>query len=179
MGRPFTPGGIIPHAMLTLRPAAPADVPVILSMIRELATYEREPDAVIATEEALLRDGFGPRPLFEVTIAEWSGEPVGFAFWFLTYSTWRGQPTLYLEDLFVRPAARGRGIGKALMRHLARTAIDRGCGRFVWQVLDWNAPSLAFYESLGADVVREWLTCRLEGPALAALATTGPTDVAT
>jgi GNAT superfamily N-acetyltransferase len=165
--------------MITLRPAAPADVPVILSMIRELATYEREPGAVIATEEALLRDGFGPRPLFEVTIAEWSGQPVGFAFWFLTYSTWRGQPTLYLEDLFVRPAARGRGIGKALMRHLAGTAIDRGCGRFVWQVLDWNAPSLAFYESLGANVVREWLTCRLEGPALAALARAGPAHAAT
>jgi GNAT superfamily N-acetyltransferase len=161
---------MIRHAMLTLRPATPADVPLVLSMIRELAAYEREPDAVIATEAALLRDGFGPRPLFEVTLAEWSGEPAGFAFWFLTYSTWRGQPTLYLEDLFVRPEARGRGIGKACMQHLARVAVERGCGRFVWQVLDWNAPSIAFYESLGANVVREWLTCRLEGSNLTALA---------
>lgn len=95
---------------------------------------------------------------------------MGFAFWFLTYSTWRGQPTLYLEDLFVRLGARGHGIGKRFMQHLARVAVERGCGRFVWQVLDWNAPSIAFYESLGAKVLREWLTCRVEGPALAALA---------
>lgn len=156
--------------MLALRPATSADVPLVLSLIRELAEYEREPDAVIATEEALLRDGFGPRRLFEVTVAEWSGEPVGFAFWFLTYSTWRAQPTLWLEDLYVRPSARGRGIGRAFMRHLARAAVERGCGRFVWQVLDWNAPSIAFYESLGAKVLREWLTCRLEGEALRALA---------
>jgi len=162
--------------MLTLRPATPADVPLVLSMIRELAAYERESDAVIATEEALLRDGFGPRPLFEVTIAEWSDEPVGFALWFLAYSTWRAQPTLYLEDLFVRPFARGRGVGRALMQHLARVAVERGCGRFAWQVLDWNAPSIAFYESLGAKVLREWLTCRVEGPALAALATAGVAD---
>jgi len=105
-----------------------------------------------------------------VTIAEWSGEPVGFAFWFLAYSTWRGQPTLYLEDLFVRPEARGRGIGKEMMRHLAGTALDLGCGRFVWQVLDWNTPSIEFYESLGGQVVREWLTCRIDGDALQALA---------
>ena len=156
--------------MLHLRPATRADVPLILALIRELATYERDPDAVVATEEALLRDGFGERPLFQVTIAEWSGEPVGFAFWFLAYSTWRAQPTLYLEDLFVRPEARGRGIGKEMMRFLARTALDTGCGRFVWQVLDWNAPSIEFYESLGAKVVREWLTCRVDGPALQALA---------
>ena len=156
--------------MLTLRPAVRADVPLILSLIRELATYERAPDAVVATEEDLLRDGFGERPLFEVTIGEWAGEPVAFAFWFLAYSTWRGRPTLYLEDLFVRPQARGRGIGKAMMRFLAATALARNCGRFVWQVLDWNAPSIAFYESMGAEVVREWLTCRLEGQALLALA---------
>jgi GNAT superfamily N-acetyltransferase len=156
--------------VLHLRPATRADVPLILALIRELATYERDPDAVVATEEALLRDGFGERPLFRVTIAEWSGEPVGFAFWFLAYSTWRGQPTLYLEDLFVRPEARGRGIGKEMMRHLAGTALDLGCGRFVWQVLDWNTPSIEFYESLGAQVVREWLTCRVDGDALQALA---------
>ena len=156
--------------MLHLRPATRADVPLILALIRELATYERDPDAVVATEEALLRDGFGERPLFQVTIAEWSNEPVGFAFWFLAYSTWRGQPTLYLEDLFVRPEARGRGIGKEMMRHLAGTALDLGCGRFVWQVLDWNTPSIEFYESLGGQVVREWLTCRVDGDALQALA---------
>lgn len=156
--------------VLRLRPAVRADVPLILSLIRELATYERAPDAVVATEASLERDGFGDRPLFQATIAEWSGEPVGFAFWFFAYSTWRGQPTLYLEDLFVRPAARGRGIGKEMMRFLARTALDTGCGRFVWQVLDWNEPSIQFYESLGAEVVREWLTCRIDGEALRALA---------
>lgn len=156
--------------MLHLRPATRDDVPLILALIRELATYERDLEAVVATEEALLRDGFGERPLFQVTIAEWSNEPVGFAFWFLAYSTWRAQPTLYLEDLFVRPEARGRGIGKEMMRFLARTALQMGCGRFIWQVLDWNTPSIAFYESLGAKVVREWLTCRIDGPALQALA---------
>ncbi len=156
--------------MLHLRPATRDDVPLILSLIRELATYERDPQAVVATEEALLRDGFGEHPLFRVTIAEWSGTPVGFAFWFFAYSTWRGQPTLYLEDLFVRPGARGQGIGKEMMRFLARTALDTGCGRFVWQVLDWNTPSIEFYGSLGAQVVREWLTCRLEGDALRSLA---------
>jgi GNAT superfamily N-acetyltransferase len=156
--------------VLHLRPATRDDVPLILALIRELATYERDLEAVVATEEALLRDGFGERPLFQVTIAEWSNEPVGFAFWFLAYSTWRAQPTLYLEDLFVRPEARGRGIGKEMMRFLARTALEMGCGRFIWQVLDWNTPSIAFYESLGAKVVREWLTCRIDGPALQALA---------
>jgi len=156
--------------VLALRPAVRADVPLILALIRELATYERDPDSVAATEEGLLRDGFGERPLFQVTMAEWSGTPVGFALWFFAYSTWRGQPTLYLEDLFVRPEARGRGIGKEMMRYLARTALDSGCGRFVWQVLDWNTPSVEFYESLGAKVVREWLTCRLDGEALQALA---------
>ncbi|HTS80559.1 MAG TPA: GNAT family N-acetyltransferase [Myxococcaceae bacterium] len=156
--------------MLRLRAAVRSDVPLILSFIRELATYERDADAVVATEESLLRDGFGQRPFFQATIAEWSGDPVGFAFWFYAYSTWRAQPTLYLEDLFVRPEARGRGIGKEMMRFLARTALDTGCGRFVWQVLDWNEPSIRFYESLGAQVVREWLTCRIDGDALRALA---------
>jgi GNAT superfamily N-acetyltransferase len=156
--------------VLHLRPATRADVPLILSLIRELATYERDPDSVVATEEGLLRDGFGERPLFQATIAEWSGTPVGFAFWFFAYSTWRGQPTLYLEDLFVRPDARGRGIGKEMMRYLARTALDTGCGRFVWQVLDWNEPSIRFYESLGGKIVKEWLTVRLDGEELRRLA---------
>lgn len=156
--------------MLRLRPAVRTDVPLILSLIKELATYERDLGAVVATEAALERDGFGERPLFQVTIAEWSGEAVGFALWFFAYSTWRGQPTLYLEDLFVRPEARGRGIGKEMMRFLARTALDTGCGRFVWQVLDWNTPSIEFYESLGGTVVKEWLTVRVDGEALQALA---------
>ena len=156
--------------MLNLRPAVPADVPTILALIRALATYEKEPDKVVATEASLLRDGFGDRPLFQVTMAEAEGHPVGFAFWFVTYSTWRGQPTLFLEDLFVIPEARGKGIGKALMQFLARTALEKGCGRLMWNVLDWNQPSIDFYESLGAQVLREWLTVRLDGRALQQLA---------
>lgn len=156
--------------MLTIRPAVPTDVPLVLALIRELAVYEREPDAVVATEADLLRDGFGETPRFQVLLAEWEGAPAGFAFFFHAYSTWRGRPVLYLEDLFVRPELRGRGIGLALMRALAVRAVDEGCARFVWQVLDWNEPSIRFYEQLGAKVLREWLTVRLEGEALARLA---------
>ena len=152
--------------MLALRPAAPGDVPLILELIRELATYEREPSAVVATETDLLRDGFGEAPRFHVILAEWSGVPAGFAFYFYAYSTWRGRPVLYLEDLFVRPEFRKRRIGLALMRELARRAVEAGCPRFVWQVLDWNAPSIRFYEALGATVHRSWLTVRMEGEAL-------------
>jgi GNAT superfamily N-acetyltransferase len=159
-----------PPQRITLRPGGRSDVPLVLALIHELATYERAPDAVVTTEEDLVRDGFGEAPLFRTLIAELDGQPVGFAFYFLAYSTWRGQPTLYLEDLFVRPAARGHGAGKALMQELAREAARLGCARFVWQVLDWNEPALRFYESIGAEVVREWLTCRLEGEALRALA---------
>ncbi len=155
---------------ISIRPALPSDTATILALIRELATYEREPDAVVATEADLLRDGFGPTPAFEVLIAERDGATIGFAFYFFTYSTWRGRRCLYLEDLFVQPAHRGSGAGVALMRELARLAIDRGCARFVWQVLDWNEPSIAFYEKLGASVQREWLTVRMEGDALARLA---------
>ena len=155
---------------LVLRPGTAADVPLVLTLIRELASYERAPHAVDATEADLLRDGFGAAPLFRTLLAELDGVPVAFAFYFLAYSTWRGRPTLYLEDLFVRPSARGRGVGRALMRALAKEALELGCRRFLWQVLDWNTSSIAFYESLGADVVREWLTCRLEGDALSALA---------
>jgi GNAT superfamily N-acetyltransferase len=156
---------------LVLRPGTAADVPLVLSLIRELATYERAPDAVLASEADLLRDGFGAAPLFRTLLAEVDSVPVGFAFFFLAYSTWRGRPTLYLEDLFVRPAARGKGVGRALMQALAAEAVRLGCARFLWQVLDWNTPSIAFYESLGAEVQREWLTCRMEGEALLALAT--------
>jgi GNAT superfamily N-acetyltransferase len=157
--------------MVTLRPAIAADVPVILDLIRALATYEREPDAVTATEADLRRDGFeDPSPRFRVVLAEEGGEALGFAFYFFSYSTWRGRPTLYLEDLFVRPEHRHRGIGLSLMRHLARVALDEGCARFVWEVLDWNEPAIRFYESIGAEVLRAWLNVRLEGEALRRLA---------
>jgi GNAT superfamily N-acetyltransferase len=156
--------------VLSLRDATPADAPLIRQFIVWLAEYEREPDAVRATVEDILRDGFGPNPYFRVVIAEWDGEPAGFAFYFFSYSTWLGRPSLYLEDLFVRPPHRGKGIGAALLRHLAKIAVDRKCGRFVWQVLDWNEPSIRFYESLGAKVVKEWLTMRVEGEAIAELA---------
>jgi len=140
-------------------------------LIRELAAYEREPDAVAATEEDLLRDGFdAPSPAFEVLLATAADEIVGFALYFFSYSTWTGRRCLYLEDIFVEPAWRGRGTGRALMKELARDAIERGCQRFVWQVLDWNESAIGFYEKLGAKVHREWLSVRLEGEALAALA---------
>lgn len=155
---------------LSIRPATPADVPLILALVRDLAEYEREPDAVLATEADLLRDGFGASPTFHVLLAEWGGEPIGFALYFFTYSTWRGRRCLYLEDIFVRPQHRGKGAGLALMRALARVAVEHGCPRFSWQVLNWNEPSIAFYERLGAKVLREWLTVRVEGDAIAALA---------
>jgi len=157
--------------MLTIQPATAADVPLILEFIRELAEYEREPQAAVATAADLLRDGFGPEPKFRVDIAEWSGEPAGFALYFWNYSTWQGKPGLYLEDLFVRPRFRGKGIGKALLVHLARVAVKNNCGRLVWQVLDWNTPAIEFYESLGAQTMKEWLTMRVTGEALVRLAT--------
>jgi GNAT superfamily N-acetyltransferase len=156
--------------MIVIRPAEAADVPLILDLIRELAIYEREPDAVVATEADLLRDGFGPTPRFQVLIAEHDGAPAGFAFYFFAYSTWRGRPVLYLEDLFVPVEQRKKGIGIALMRRLARLAVDAGCARFVWQVLDWNEPAIRFYESLGAEILRPWLNVRREGEALRRLA---------
>jgi GNAT superfamily N-acetyltransferase len=157
--------------MLTIRPATAADVPLILAFIRELAEYEREPQEAVATAADLLRDGFGPEPKFRVDIADWSGEPAGFAFYFWNYSTWQGRPGLYLEDLFVRPQLRGKGIGKALLVHLARVALKNNCGRLVWQVLDWNTPAIEFYQSLGAETMKEWLTMRVNGEALVRLAT--------
>jgi len=156
--------------MLKIRPATPADAPVMVELIRALAIYEREPDAVTATEADLLRDGFGASPKFRCVIAEWDGEAAGFAFWFYNYSTWQGRPGLYLEDLFVKPEFRGKGIGKALLLHLAKIAADEHCGRFEWSVLDWNTPAIEFYESLGAKLHREWLRMRVEGEALVRLA---------
>jgi GNAT superfamily N-acetyltransferase len=156
--------------MLTLRPAVPADAPLILQFIRELAEYEREPQAAVATEADILRYAFSEHPLVYVTMADWDGQPAGFALWFLNFSTWEGKPGIYLEDLFVRPALRGKGIGKALLQHLAATAVREGWTRFVWQVLDWNTPAIEFYEAHGAKVLREWLTCRVSGEALERLA---------
>jgi len=156
--------------VLRLRPAKPADVPVILQLVRALAEYERAPETVVATEQDFLHHGFGPTPRFSVLLAEEDGNVSGFALWFFTFSTWLGKPGLFLEDLFVRPELRGRGIGKALMLELARIAVREGCGRFEWNVLDWNQPSIDFYRSLGARQLDEWVGCRLEGDALRALA---------
>jgi GNAT superfamily N-acetyltransferase len=156
--------------MLSIRAATPADVPLILEFIRDLAEYEREPQAVVARPEDLLRDGFGPEPKFRCVLAGWDDEPAAFAFYFFNYSTWQGQPGLYLEDLFVRPRFRGLGIGKALLVYLAKVAVRENCGRFQWQVLDWNEPAIKFYESLGARKLTQWLTMRMEGEALERLA---------
>jgi GNAT superfamily N-acetyltransferase len=158
------------NTALNIRPATPADIPEILAFIRELAEYERAPEQAVAKSEDLLRDGWGPAPKFRVIIAEWDGAPAGFALFFYNYSTWQGRPGLYLEDLFVRPSFRGKGIGKALLLHLAEIAVRENCGRFQWQVLDWNTPAIDFYKSLGAAVMQEWLTMRVEGEALVRLA---------
>jgi GNAT superfamily N-acetyltransferase len=159
--------------MLNIRPATPADVPVILRFIRELATYEREPNAVKATEADLLRDGFGDTPRFWSLIAELDGAPAGFALCFHTYSTWEGHHGIFLEDLYVPPDLRGRGIGKALLVRIAQIAVEHGCPRVNWHVLDWNAPSIAVYERLGARFLSEWRIMRLSGEPLAALARQG------
>ena len=157
-----------PH--LLLREATPADVPEIVALIRELALYEKEPDAAVATEADILRDGFGPEPYFRCIMAEWQGEIAGFALYFFQYSTWEGRPALYLEDLFVRERFRKRGIGVALFQRLAAVALERNCTRFQWECLDWNRPALDFYESTGAQVLREWLNLRVSGDALQKLA---------
>jgi GNAT superfamily N-acetyltransferase len=156
--------------MLSIRNATAEDVPLILQFIRELAEYEKLAHEMVATPEDLLRNGFSDRPYFHVIVAEWDGQPAGFALYFYNYSTFRGRPGLYLEDVFVRPAYRGKGIGKALLLYLARIAVAEGCGRFEWQVLDWNTAAINFYESLGARTMKEWLTMRVTGDALAKLA---------
>ncbi len=156
--------------MLRIRAAVETDIPLILEFIRDLATYERAPEQAVARPEDLRRDGWGPEPKFRVLIAEWDTRPAAFALFFFNYSTWQGRPGLYLEDLFVRPEFRGKGIGKALLVHLAQIALRENCGRFVWQVLDWNQPAIDFYESLGAKKLTEWLTMRVEGEALEKLA---------
>jgi diamine N-acetyltransferase len=156
--------------MLRIRKAEASDVSQILALVRELAEYEKASHEVKATEADLLRDGFSGTPRFFVELAEWEGAPAGFALWFYNYSTWEGRPGLYLEDLYVRPALRGRGIGKALLVHLARRAAAERCGRFQWQVLDWNTPSIDFYEALCAKALRAWITMRVSGADIVRLA---------
>ena len=155
---------------LSVRPATPADLPLIAELIRALADYERLAEAVRFDEAALAQHLFGPRPHAEVVIGEVDEDAQGFALLFHNFSTFEGRPGLYLEDLFVRPAARGAGLGKALLAHLAHLAVERGCARFEWSVLDWNAPAIGFYESLGADMQTDWRIMRVEGEALSALA---------
>ncbi|MBS1801442.1 MAG: GNAT family N-acetyltransferase [Acidobacteria bacterium] len=157
---------------LLIRPATPADVPEMLVFIRELAEYEREPEAAIATAEDLLRDGFGDRPVFGCLIAEWDGQPAAMALYFHFYSTWRGNAGIHLEDLFVRPQFRRKGIAKALFARLAQITLERG-ERFQWHVLDWNQLAIDFYESMGAGMLGEWRIMRLDGEALQALAGSG------
>lgn len=137
--------------MLSIRNATSADTALMLEFIRGLAEYERAPNAVIATEDDLLRDGFGRDPKYRCVIAEWDRRPAGFAFFFYNYSTWRGQPGLYLEDLFVIPEMRGKGIGKALLRRVAEIAVEENCYGIRWMVLEWNEPAIKFYESLRRD----------------------------
>lgn len=156
----------MPTDQAVIRPATPADVPSILALIRELAEYERLLDQVVADEAAVHRALFGPRPIVEALVATFADEAVGFALFFHNFSTFLGKPGMYLEDLFVRPAYRGRGIGKALLTQVAQLAVERDCGRMEWSVLDWNEPSIRFYESLGAKPLADWTTYRLTGEAL-------------
>lgn len=151
---------------LNLRNATIEDVDLILFFIKELAIYEKEPDAAMATRESIIRDGFSDKPYFHVVIAEYENKPAGFAFYFFNYSTWLGKPGLYLEDLFVLPNFRKLGIGKALLVELAKIAVEKECGRFQWQVLDWNKSAIDFYESLGAFHLKEWFTYRITGEPL-------------
>lgn len=155
---------------ITLRPATRADIPQILTFIRGLAEYEKLAHEAVATPALLERHLFGDRPAAEVVIAEADGVPAGFALFFHSFSTFLGQPGLYLEDLFVLPSHRGLGLGKRLMVHLARLAVERGCGRFEWSVLDWNTPAIDFYRRLGAIGLEEWTVQRVSGEALHTLA---------
>jgi GNAT superfamily N-acetyltransferase len=159
---------------LNLRPATPADLPQILAFIRDLATYEREPDAVHATEADLLRDGFGPTKRFDCLIAELSesGKTIsaGFALYFHNYSTWRGHAGIHIEDLYVSLEHRGKGIGKALLTRVAAIAAAEGCTRLQWDVLEWNTPAIGFYEQMGAKMLMDWRTMRVTGEALPTLA---------
>ena len=159
-----------------IRPARLDDVPVVLQLIRDLATYERAPDEVAATEEQLVDVLFGEQPAAEVLLAFEEESPVGVAVYFYNFSTWLGRPGLYLEDLFVKPEKRGEGFGRALLIELAKIARDRGCGRMEWAVLDWNEPAIKFYRSLGAKPMHEWTVFRLTGEEIGKLANAANTD---
>ena len=156
--------------MTHIRSAGPDDVGTILRFVRELAAFEREPDAVEATEATLAEALFGERPAAEAVIAEGTDGPLGFALFFHNFSTWTGKRGLYLEDLYVTPEARGQGVGGALLAHLAGVALDRDCARFEWSVLDWNADAIAFYRKVGAVGMEDWTIQRMSGEALARLA---------
>ena len=157
-------------AKISIRPAAPQDVPLILKFLHELATYEKLAHEVVATEGDMHAALFGQRPVAETVIASLDTEPVGYALYFPTFSTFLGKPGLYLEDLYVRPAARGVGVGRKLLEHLARVTVERGWGRLEWSVLDWNEPSIAFYKKMGARPMDEWTVFRLAGEELRRLA---------
>jgi GNAT superfamily N-acetyltransferase len=161
------------ESSITITPATPADVPDILRFIRGLAEYERLSHRCIATEDDLRRTLFGERPAANVLIARLNSTPVGFALFFQSYSTFLAKPGIYLEDLFVLPEHRGRGVGKALLVRLARIARERDCGRLEWSVLDWNAPAIEFYQRLGATVMPDWRTCRMSPEDIAKLAGEG------
>jgi GNAT superfamily N-acetyltransferase len=156
--------------MTHIRPATPADTSTILTLVRELAAFEREPDAVVATEAMLADALFGARPAAEALVAERDGGVAGFALFFHNFSTWTGRRGVYLEDLYVTPAARGAGVGTALLRRLAAIAVERDCARLEWSVLDWNADAIAFYRAMGAVGMEEWTVQRVTGDALRALA---------
>ena len=159
-----------PSSTVTVRPATPADSALILSFIRDLAEYEKLLDSVEATDAHIAAALFGENPRAFADIAEVDGEPVGFALWFYNFSTFVGRHGIYLEDLFVRPSARGAGAGKALLANLARRCVEENLGRLEWSVLDWNAPAIAFYDSLGAASMDEWVIRRMTGEALRKLA---------
>ena len=167
------------HADLRIRPARVQDVPIILQLIRDLATYERAPDQVTATEEQLVDVLFGEKPAAEVLLAFEGESPVGFAVYFYNFSTWLGRVGLYLEDLFVKPENRGKGYGRALLVELAKISRDRGCGRMEWAVLDWNEPAIKFYRALGAQPMHEWTVFRLTSEEIAKLADAADTAAAT
>jgi len=158
---------------IAIRPARPGEAGLIFALVRELAAYERLTAAVDATEAMIDAALFGPAPRAFCDLAEWGGEPAGYALWFANFSSFRGRHGIYLEDLYVRPAYRRRGIGQALLRHLARRCVAQGWTRFEWSVLDWNTPSIAFYKSLGVELLDEWTICRVSGDALARLAGKG------
>jgi GNAT superfamily N-acetyltransferase len=164
------------HNDFQIRPARLEDVPVILQLIRDLATYERAPNDVTATEEQLVDVPFGEKPAAEVLLASEGKSAVGFAVFFYNFSTWLGRPGLYLEDLFVKPEKRGKGYGRALLVHLAKIAQRRDCGRMEWAVLDWNEPAIKFYRALGAKPMHEWTVFRLTGETIATLANSGRID---